>query len=278
MSEKEYCGIQDFSKYDEMTTEELQEILRLDAENTEGQDTDVETLLYITGVLAERRKKNGQTGNTAQEAYEIFKQHYMPEIDNKDSFPAKKSNPKTIRPRWMRGLVAAAAALAIVISCSVTANAFGIDMWKAVVQWTQDTFNFGNSAPDSKLPYMSLQEALEKGNTPTWLAPTRIPDGFEMSEITAELTPLKKEYRAIYTNGDEKLRITIQDYWDKAPVYVEQNDGLVEEYEVAGITYYLFSDNDIVKAVWTTGTYECNIMGKVTIQDLKMMIDSIEKG
>lgn len=89
MSEKEYCGIQGFSKYDEMTTEELQEILRLDAENTEGQDTDVETLLYITGVLAERRKKNDQTGNTAQEAYEIFKQHYMPEIDNKDSVPAK---------------------------------------------------------------------------------------------------------------------------------------------------------------------------------------------
>ena len=281
MSEKEYCGLQNLAKYDEMTTEELEEILRLDAENTEGQESDVETLLYVTGVLAERRKKNGQTGNTAQEAYEIFKQHYMPEIDNKDSVPAKEHKPKNLRPRWMRGLVAAAAAVVILLSGVVTAEAYGVDVWKAVVQWTQDTFHFGSwgdSGSNNNLPYASLQEAMEKGNTPTWLVPAWLPDGFEMAEITAELTPLKKEYRAIYTNGEQKLRITIQDYLDKVPVYVEQSEGLVEEYEIQGVTYYLFENNKRTQVVWIVDTFECRITGELTIDELKLMINSIVKG
>ena len=281
MSEKEYRGLQDLTKYDEMTTEELEEILRLDAENTEGQESDVETLLYVTGVLAERRKKNGQTGNTAQEAYEIFKQHYMPEIDNKDSVPAKEHKPKNLRPRWMRGLVAAAAAVVILLSGVVTAEAYGVDVWKAVVQWTQDTFHFGawgNTNSNNKLPYNSLQEALEKGNTPTWLVPTWIPDDYKLTEITVTQNPAKKVYRATYVEQAKVLKITVQDYLDEDPLYVEQSEGLVEEYEVKGITYYLFSDNDMVKAVWINDSYECDIMGQLTIQELKMMIDSIEKG
>ena len=42
MSENQNCGIRDFSKYDEMTTEELEEILRLDAEMIDGQESDTE--------------------------------------------------------------------------------------------------------------------------------------------------------------------------------------------------------------------------------------------
>ena len=281
MSEKEYRGLQDLTKYDEMTTEELEEILRLDAENTEGQESDVETLLYVTGVLAERRKKNGQTGNTAQEAYEIFKQHYMPEIDNKDSVPAKGDKLKTRSLRWMRSLVAAAAAVVILLSGVVTAEAYGVDVWKAVVQWTQDTFHFGSwgdSGSNNNLPYASLQEAMEKGNTPTWLVPTWIPDGYKLTEITVTQNPAKKIYRAKYTNEEHAFLITVRDHLGDDPVYVEQSEGLVEEYEVTGITYYLFENYDNVKAVWITDSYECYISGNVTIQELKQMIESIKEG
>lgn len=281
MSEKEYRGLQDLTKYDEMTTEELEEILRLDAENTEGQESDVETLLYVTGVLAERRKKNGQTGNTAQEAYEIFKQHYMPEIDNKDSVPAKEHKPKNLRPRWMRGLVAAAAAVVILLSGIVTAEAYGVDVWKAVVQWTQDTFHFGawgNTNSNNKLPYNSLQEALEKGNTPTWLVPTWIPDDYKLTEITVTQNPAKKIYRAKYTNEEHAFLITVRDHLGDDPVYVEQSDGLIEEYNVEGITFYLFENNNHVQVVWIVDSYECYIAGDITIDDLKTMVRSITKG
>lgn len=277
MSEKRNFGIRDFSEYDEMTTEELEDILRLDAENTEDQESDTEILLYVMEVLTKRRMNNGHTGNTAQEAYESFKQHYMPEIDNEKHVPTKERIPF----RWVRVLAATAAVFVLVVFGSVTAKAFGVDVWKAVVQWTQEAFHFGNwGDPDSdgNLPYASLQEALEKGNVAVSLAPTWFPDGYELTDITVEQSPLQRRYRATYMNGEQTLKITVQEYLDKIPVHVEQSDGLVEEYMVSGITYYLFSDIDVVKAVWINGSYECDIMGNVTIEELKMMINSIEKG
>lgn len=281
MSEKQNCGIRDFSEYDEMTTEELEEILRLDAEMTEGQESDTEKLLYIMGVLTERRKKNDRTGNTAQEAYELFTQHYMPETENTNPVSVKKNQPKNRQLCLVRSLAATAAVLVILIAGSVTARAFGIDVWKAVIQWTQETFHFGewgHSNQKDRLPYASLQEALEKGNTPAWLAPTWIPEEFKLIDITTTQTPMQKKYRAKYEKGEQTLIITVQDYLDGKPIYVEQSEGLIEKYEVDGITYYLFSDINVVKAVWINGSYECNIMGNVTIDDLKKMIDSIEKG
>lgn len=282
MSEKGNCGIRDFSKYDEMTTEELEEILRLDAENTEDQESDTETLLYVMEVLTKRRMNNGHTGNTAQEAYESFKQHYVPEIDNEDPIPATENTARRIAFRWVRTLVATAAIFVIVIFGSVTAKAFGFDIWEAVVQWTQETFHFGNwnNCPNdgNNLPYASLQEALETDEITKNLIPTWFPQGYKLTDIKVERSPIKRVYRAIYLKGEQTLRITVQNHLNKYPQYVEQSDGLVDEYVVSGITYYIFVNNERTQAVWIVDSFECRITGELTIDELKMMIDSIEKG
>ena len=277
MSENQNCGINVFAKYDSMTTEKLEEILRLDAEMPEGQESDIDKILYIMEVLAERKRNNCHTGKTALEAFESFKQNYMPEIEN-NSVPVKT---KSGLPRWVRSLTAAAAVLAFLLVGSVTAKAFGFNVWKAVIQWTQETFHFGNwgnSDPRNSRAYASLQEALEQGEITTPLAPTWFPDGYELDDITIQQTPFKKVYKAIYTNGEQILIITVQDHLGNSPVYVEQSEGLVEEFEISGITYYLVENNEKVQAAWILDSYECGISGKVTIDELKLMINSIEKG
>lgn len=277
MSENQNRGSVDFGKYNSMATEELEEILRLDAEMPEGQESDTDKILYIMEVLTERKRNNSHTGNTALEAYESFKQNYMPETDD-NIIPMKT---KRRGSRWLRSLTATAAVLAILIAGSVTAKAFGFDIWKAVVQWTQETFHFGNwgnSDPNHNRSYSSLQEALEQGNVPTWLVPTYIPEDFSLADIKVEQSPMKKKYAAKYICGEKKLRITVQDHLDGDPLFVEQSDGLVEEYEAYGITYYLFSNYGSNRVVWLCETYECDISGEVTIEELKEMIDSIQKG
>ena len=277
MSENQNCGINVFAIYDSMTTQELEEILRLDAEMPEGQESDTDKILYIMEVLAERKRNDSHTGNTALKALESFKQHYMPETD--PSTAPVKSKSKCLR--WVRSLTAAAAVLAILLVGSVTAKAFGFNVWKAVIQWTQETFHFGDwgkTEPKSKRAYDSLQEALEECNTPTWLVPTYIPQGFTLESITVEQTPLKNKYTAIYAKGDQYLRITVRDHLGKSPVYVEQSEGLVEEYNALGITYYLFSNFETNRAAWLYKSYECDISGDVTIAELKEMIDSIQEG
>lgn len=273
MSENQNRGIGDLSQYDAMTTEELEEILRLDAQDEES---DTEKILYIMEVLAQRNKQNSHTGNTALKAYESFKQHYMPETDNK--IPVKT---RRRMPRWVRSLTATAAVIAILLVSSVTAKAFGFNFWKTVIQWTQETFHFGQwgeSNANNSLQFDSFQDALEQGNIPASLAPTWIPDGYSLVDITEERSPIKKTYTAKYTNAEKILLITVRDYLDKSPYYVEQSDGLVEEYEVSGITYYLFSNLEYNRATWMFESCECDISGDVTIKELKTMIDSIRKG
>ena len=277
MSENQIRRTGDLSYCDTMTTEELEEILRLDAEKPEGQESDTEKILYIMEVLAERKRNTSHTGKTALEAYESFKQNYIPKTDD-NIIPIKTHHRM---PRWVRGLVATAAVLAILFTGSVTAKAFGFNIWKAVVQWTQETFHFGewgNSDPINNLSYDSLQEALDQGKITKALAPTWFPDGYEFDNITIEQTPLKKIYTAKYKREGKTLIITIQDYLGKSPNYVEQSEGLVEEYNVFGITYYLFSNYGTNRAVWLCESYECDISGDVTIEELKEMIDSIQKG
>ena len=276
MSENQIRGNGDLSYCDTMTTEELEEILRLDAEMPEGQESDTEKILYIMEVLAERKRNTSHTGNTALEAFESFKQNYMPETDNTASVKVKSRC-----PRWVRSLTAAAAVLAILLAGSITAKAFGFNVWKAVIQWTQETFHFGDwgkTDVNNSLQFDSLQKALEEGNTPAWLAPTYIPQGFELAEITVEQTPLKNVYTAKYKKDANTFIITVQDHLGKSPVYVEQSEGLIEEYKVLGITYYLLSNLEHNRAVWQYESYECDISGDVTIEDLKQMIDSIQKG
>ena len=277
MSENQNRGNIDFAIYNSMATQELEEILRLDAEMPEGQESDIDKILYIMEVLAERKRNNSHTGKTALEAYESFKQNYMPETDNQ-VIPIKANR---TTPRWIRNLAATAAVLAILLTGTVTAKAFGFDVWKAVVQWSQETFHFGeqgNSDAHNSLPYTSLQDALEKGNVPTWLVPTYIPEGYVLSEIDVQTTPLRKTHKARYTYGEKVLIIVVHDYLDSAPVYVEQNENLSEEYVVSGITYYIFTDVDLNKVKWINGSYECSISSNISIEDLKMMIDSIERG
>ena len=274
MSENQNRGNIDFAIYDSMATQELEEILRLDAEMPEGQESDIEKILYIMEVLAERKRNNSHTGKTALEAYESFKQNYMLETDN-HVIPIKA---KRNAPRWVRSLAATAAVLAILLTGAVTAKAFGFDVWKAVVQWSQETFHFGDEGADNNLTYISLQDALEKGNVPTWLVPTYIPEEFTFVEIDVQKTPLKKTYKAKYTKTEQVLVIAVRDYLNGDPAFVEQSEGRVEEYEAAGITYYLFSNQGQNKAVWLYESYECSISGDVTIEVLKTMIDSIQKG
>ena len=274
MSENQNRGNIDFTIYDSMATQELEEILRLDAEMPEGQESDIDKILYIMEVLAERKRNNSHTGKTALEAYESFKQNYMPETDN-NVIPIKT---KRKSPCWLRSLAATAAVLAILLTGAVTAKAFGFDIWKAVVQWSQETFHFGDGGADNSLTYTSLQDALEKGNVPTWLAPTYIPEEFVLLEIDVQKTPYKKIYRAKYAKAEQVLIIVVRDYLDGDPAYVEQSEGFVEEYEVSGITYYLFSNQEQNRAVWLYDSCECDISGDVTIEELKEMIDSIQKG
>ena len=56
---------------------------------------------------------------------------------------------------------------------------------------------------------------------------------------------------------------------------VEKNEDLLEVYTANEIDYYIFSNTDTLQVMWSIGEFECKIVGEITIEEIKTMIDSI---
>lgn len=277
-----------FTMYDAMSTEELQQILREDASKPVGEGSDTDALFYIMEVLAKRRKERKEE-KSPTEALETFKNKYCTETENSfDSESAAVTRKRINGSRWRRGLVAAVAAICIlVVGNSVTARAWGFDLWEIIAKWTQETFHFAyagqvedSNGPDTgvELPYSKLQIALDELNISTPLAPTWIPDGYTESDVRVTETPIQRLFMAHYESGSSIVVIRIADYLDGSPTQVEQSDTLIEVYSVEDIDYYIFENEGMLQAVWINGCFECYISGPLALSDVKQMIDSIEKG
>lgn len=284
MSENLNRGNRDFSKYDTMTTEELETILRLDAEAPEDAEPDVELLFYVMGVLASRQNATEVTGNDAASAWKSFQENYMPEIVVERDTSDKCTR---IAMPWVRRLAAAAAVLALVIVLPISAKAltFG-ELWDIIACWAKETFSFvsgedteySEPTPDHKDEYYTLQELLASCKHRSDIVPTWIPDGYVLEKIEQDITPLKEVYRAQYLNGDSELMIRVHTYLSDDNYSFEIEEGNPEIYTVSGTDYYLLINKDQITVAWVADHYQCSISGDLTLDEIKMMIDSIGKG
>ena len=279
MSENLNRSNPDFSKYDSMSIGELEEILRADAQGPERDDSDVDEILYIMEVLAKKRRQNGIAGKTALEAYQEFQQHYRPMVEER-SMPKHKSN---IIP--FRRIAAIAACLVLVFSLSITANAFSFrDAWDAVVNWAQETFSFSmgvevsEPTPNNQEPYENLKNALREGKIDSNIIPSFLPSEYTFVDVTIDETPYQKTYIALYLSGEKTLKISIRSYMQSRPEQIEMSDDFQEIYNSDGTDYYIFTNYDVIRAAWIIDSYECVISGELSVDEVKMMIDSIKKG
>ena len=277
-----------FAKYNAMSTEELQQILREDASKPEGQEeTSMEALFYIMEVLAQRRRARNE-GKTPEEALEAFHKYYEEDILSSETERepvVRKRNSTT--PNWVKRLVAAAAIIILIFSGSITAKAFGFDLWEIIVKWTQETFHFGYVSDNNKVSepneystevFVGLQSALDDYDITTPLVPNWIPEGYLEMDVRTFDTPKQRQFSAKYQNGDNIVKVWIENYLDSTPVQIEQNGTVVEEYVSNGVKYYIFSDVESLQAAWVRDNYACYISGPLSLEEIKQMIDSIEKG
>ena len=274
------------AKYDAMSTEELQQLLREDASKPVGEESDTDVLFYVMEVLAKRRKERNE-GKSPEEALESFKKHYNTENEiSSDSERVPAAPKRSGIGRWMKGLIAAAAVFAFVIGGSLTANAMGFDLWEIIAKWTQETFHFSyagdenTDAPekDDATPFAGFQALLDLHGVETLLVPTWIPDGYVEVDVNVEETPKQRRFVAKYQLGEDTIRIRIVDYLSSAPTEIEQSDALLETYSNDGTVFYIFDNGNQLQAVWLSESFECYISGPLDLSEIKEMIDSIAKG
>lgn len=265
---------QDYAMYDAMSTEALEELLRLDCEASTD-NTDTEALLYIMDLLAKRTKQ--KTGKTAQESWESFQRNYAVDDSKEES---------DFKP-WLRRVIAAAAVIVLLISIPIAAQALSWeDIWNAVAKWAKETFSFVSDADApltepaeaAELGQLSLKELLTAEMHVDVSLPTYIPKGYTFKELITDETPVQRVYIAHYVNENKLLTIAVRSYLDSDMELTEIDNEPLETYKKDGTDYYIFENDERIKAVWKKDAYQCYISGLLDIEEIKWMIDSIEKG
>ena len=284
MPNVESCSNRDFSAYDAMSTEQLQQFLREDAFKTEAEGSDTAAVLYVMDLLAARRRERSGA-RSAQDAWRSFKENYNTQkiiISEAE----KKGSKKHTHTVWKRGLAAAGILAVLLVGSTVTARAFGVDLWQLAVKWTEEAFVFSAAEEHPEL------ETVQKGSEvcdglrgllgangiydlklPNWL-----PEGFTEGELEVIPKPDGRQFCGVYTKEDEILQIVIIEYNPSMMIHFEQSNDCLEIYTLAGMDYYLFKNNSRWQAVWLADSYLCSISGPASRTQMKMIIDSIEEG
>lgn len=307
----------DYSKYDEMSTESLEALLRLDAQLPDGEKSDIDVILYISEVIAKREKER-PTGRYAEidvdAAWETFQTQYRPylkdgrslyDFDDDEpsrteavasasdiSSPTGKKHKSARDKRRLGRVVLIAATIAVLLSLmTATAYALGYDLWGAFARWTKDTFTFvsastvGSTDSETDVPvreqeYVSFREALDTYGITEPLAPTWVPEGFEIESVSVDESSSSRiiVFQANYCCDKRWIIVQITMHLDSdSTVYSEwqKDDEAITAIEIDNCTFYMMRNAERECAAWSNGPFECSIIGDISSEELSEVLKSI---
>ena len=272
----------DFSHFDKLSTEELQEIIRQDS-FLDDDSSDIDAILYITDLLV-KRSDSSNNSKDVEAAWKSFKENYYPYISDPEplySFDSPEDEVVKAKPRHlsraMKTLSVAAVLAVVIISGSLTASAFGYNLWGAVAEWTRDTFGFTQGHNTGIDPFENLRDALAAYDINDPIVPQWIPDGYGEDTVQAAETPDSKVISASCKSTAGEIKIEVKAFYNQDNehrVYEIFEDG-VEKYASNGIDFYIMKNDDFTRVSWAVGNNECSILCALEPKEIYRMIDSI---
>lgn len=294
---------QDHSKFDSMSTAELNEYLRQDSY---CEDSNLDDILYVMKVLERREKEDGNySPPDVEKAWAEFQKYYntedndgKPLHDFDDEFDdmfgnepaAKITSIKKARKgisRTIKSIISVAAVLCVILAGSVTAKALGYDIWDAVIVWTKDTFGFETPVNEPKpTPYVKHipEELIELKNLMTehglskTLIPGYIPEGYKIGNLEYDNLGDADTIFCQLSNGANDIMLIYSIHsGDSASFQLEKDALSPEKYESGGTTYYIMSNMDDYFVSWLTDNVECTILGIPSHDEALKMITSLNQ-
>ena len=306
MSESKEHFYRDFSKFDEMSTEELNEILRQDSQLPDGEDSDTDAILYIMGVIAKRNQELPSSDfGDVNHAWSSFNKNYrfassegrsLFDFDDEPQLNGTSDKTQILRPaprsntrprKWvLRTARIFAAVIAVLLATSLTAYAFGFDLWGAIASWTKETFGFRSAeytqtaVPSSKkeipTPLTSIANEMEMHGIPTTILPSYIPDGFVEMDVQYNAVTQPVSLYCLLGNGDSSITLLYTVFSENQDHLLYEKDAIdPKQYEYNGTVYYIMTNKGAYFAAWTADNIECNIAGVETYGEIIKILQSI---
>lgn len=275
---------------EQLSTEQLEDILRADLAS-EDQEND-EAVFHILEVLEKREKENptGRLPDTDQ-AWKEFQQYYnIPEGEGQSLYPVRSdperhsapTSTKRSRRFRPRKILIVAAVLVLMFGSMLTAQAAGVDVFGAIGRWTEEKFHFeiAPTSADGTTDYTFREVSTERGFSKN-LIPTWYPEGFEAFE--PEDNSIEDYVNSVYCqyiNKEENRSYLamVSQYYDPSSIestVYEKDETEIEIYEHDGKNFYIMSNLDSETATWSDGTFKIDIVGQLTVDEIKQIIDSI---
>jgi len=294
----------DYSYFDKMDTDMLKNILKLHAQESDEDSSDIQTILYIMEVVAGREKILEL--KDANAAWESFKRDYQPYASEKSLYDDENTedintaigmnklpfdtnlNGGLHRPkRLFRVACVAAAFVVLLFTTTIVAYAFGYDLWGGIAQWGKETFGFRTTETIEHVVdhssnvlesdyYDDLQSTLYAHGIMEWIAPTWLPDGFVLEELKIyNESSTKLSFHTTHIREDQFILVSVSLIYEEPYSTIEKDEAEVTVYEKGGIIHYIMTNNSQCVAVWLNGNLECSISGDITNNELTQIIDSI---
>ena len=202
-----------------------------------------------------------------------------PESDVVSEIPSVEKTSRTFRMRHRKLFrIGVVAAVLIVLFAAVTAAAaaFGYNLWGWLPVWGEEDVRFVAETPRETPNEHDLQ------NVPMVLAslgitdplyPTWLPEDLKQTDVRILEKPLF--LYEMYTNNDRELSITISPTTGSEYTIYQKTENPPMEYLVGDTVHYIFDNNNEITAVWYTESYTATIVGKISLEEMKKVIDSV---
>lgn len=286
-----------FAYLDQLSTEELEELIRADIDSPENEDA--EAIFHILEVLNERAKHDPDAVPFEKERVwqDIQTLYNVPEgkgralypLDGEDEeededepsvkgggvpFDPAPTARKRPRSRWL----SIAAAAVIIFSVTVLgAQAAGIDVFGFLAQWTAEVFHYKT---DSEF-YPMIRDAFVQNHFPQELAPKWYPDGFVASEPEIFEEDFSTAIIVSFHNSTNDKFFSVQLRRYSSPEYLPTLDHQWEtessqKYTGGDKTFLIVSNEGYATATWSDREkYVMTIAGDLSLRDIEKIIDSI---
>ena len=271
------------------STEELKKLLSSDFAQDRIDATHIFTILEV---IEERENNGEEKERKTRDAWNEFrtyctemKSQEEPEADRIEK-PNRDHQHKTEHCQksrkhttvWRVGLVAAALG---VLLCG---TAFGGNLFRAIADWTEEVFYFltGQEQAENKRSEVfntlrgSVALRTDVPCVPQW-APNETQEYGTLNVVSRDDHCL---VGSGYITGERRFLVQVVIYTtasDLQPIVYQKDAAICEEYVVNGITHYIVGNKDNLSAMWVNENVEGHIQGDLTVDELKLMIDSIYK-
>lgn len=289
-----------YAYLDQLSTKELQEILRADVDSP-GRGDD-EAIFYILEVM-EKREQEHPSGSfpDLDACWQEFQTIYhTPEGEGQSLYPAEDPDEAPAgaapagkpRRRVLRRRVLAAALLTLLIASLAIPVAGYDNLLEMIGHWTSEQFTFLTADREDESGLITddedsaetdvgaeLRQVLQEHGITENVVPTWMPDGFEQTnDIFIEEYPEfgVTDFFATFSDGTDTCAVSIvkrSSYVD-GNIYEKVSDN-PEIYIAGNQNHYIVQNEESIIAAWYIENLECTINTTMSESDLKRAIDSI---